>query len=106
VLLLCRADPGITRARLEQRRRDVSDADWSVYLSLAQGWQAVGDSTRPFAHEITSGGGIEETLAQGLEKLRAVGLHVQEQRVEADPNSPLTRAVSPGTTKPAGRQRR
>jgi predicted kinase len=77
VLLLCRADPDVARARLEQRRRDVSDADWSVYLSLARDWQAVEDSTRPFAHEITSGGGIEETMAQGLETLRAMGLHAE-----------------------------
>jgi hypothetical protein len=44
----------------------------------------VEDSTRPFAHEITCGGSIEETLAQGLEKLRVVGLHAERKRIEAD----------------------
>ncbi|HEY7426852.1 MAG TPA: AAA family ATPase [Gemmataceae bacterium] len=84
LLLLCRADPDIVRARLERRRRDVSDADWSVYLSLARSWQEVGDSTRPFSHEIASGGSVEETLAQGLEMLRTVGL--QESRESASKN--------------------
>jgi aminoglycoside phosphotransferase family enzyme/predicted kinase len=74
VLLLCQADPGIARARLEQRRGDVSDADWAVYLSLAQTWQEMEEFTRRFAREITSGS-IAETLARGLGCLQAVGLH-------------------------------
>lgn len=75
VLLLCRVDPNIARARLERRRRDISDADWSVYLSLARDWQEVGDATRPFVHEIASSDSVEETLVQGLETLRTMGLH-------------------------------
>ena len=74
-LLLCRADAEIARTRLEHRRKDVSDADGLVYQSLAQSWQEFSDITRPFLHEISSGGGIEETLAQGLEALRTMGLH-------------------------------
>jgi predicted kinase len=75
VLLLCRVDPKTARSRLEGRRRDVSDADWRVYQSLAQSWQEISDFTRPFLHELSSGGSAEETLAQGLQTLRAMGLH-------------------------------
>ncbi len=74
-LLLCRVDPTIARERLEHRHPDISDADWTVYQSLAQSWQAIGDFTRPFLQEISSGGNTEETLAQGLQVIRAMGLH-------------------------------
>jgi aminoglycoside phosphotransferase family enzyme/predicted kinase len=80
VLFLCRAGPDIVRARLASRHRDISDADWSVYQSLARDWQEVGDSTRPFSHQISSGGSVEETLVQGLEILRATGLHREERK--------------------------
>ncbi|HEY7314689.1 MAG TPA: AAA family ATPase [Gemmataceae bacterium] len=80
VLLLCRVDPDIARARLERRRRDVSDADWTVYQSLAQSWQAIGDFTRSFSREISSGDSVEETLVQGLETLWAMGLHHEERK--------------------------
>ncbi len=80
-LLLCRADADIARTRLERRWKDVSDADWVVYQSLAQSWQEVSEATRPFVHEISSGGGIEETLAQGLEALRSRGLHFEDRKV-------------------------
>jgi aminoglycoside phosphotransferase family enzyme/predicted kinase len=79
VFLLCRADPAIVRQRLEHRRWDISDADWSVHQSLALSWQEIGDFTRPFSHEIASGSCVEETLAQGLEVLRAMGLHREEK---------------------------
>jgi len=75
VLLLCHADPDIVRARLEGRQHDVSEADWQVYQSLAQSWQEISDFTRPFLHEISSGGSAEETLAQGLQVLQATGLY-------------------------------
>jgi predicted kinase len=79
VLLLCRVDPDIARARLERRRHDVSDADWRVYHSLAQCWQGISDFTRPFLHEISSGGSFKETLAQGLQILRTMGLHREKR---------------------------
>lgn len=75
VLLLCRVDPDIARLRLERRRYDVSDADWQVYQSLAQSWQKIGYFTRPFLRKISCGGSAQETLAQGLQTLRAMGLH-------------------------------
>jgi predicted kinase len=79
VLLLCRVDVDSARRRLEQRRHDVSDADWQVYQALAQSWQPLSDFTRPFVHEISSGGSIDQTLAQGLDALRVMGLHGKEK---------------------------
>ena len=35
LILLCRAEPETVRRRLEQRKGDVSDADWSIYLQIA-----------------------------------------------------------------------
>lgn len=75
VLLLCRVDPDIAYRRLVHRRGDVSDADWPVYQALANNWQEISDFTRPFTHEISSGGSGQETLAQGLRVLRAMKLH-------------------------------
>ena len=80
VLLLCRADSAIAHGRLEHRRHDVSDADWRVYQSLAQSWQGISDFTRPFLREISSGGSAEETLAQGLQTLREIGLHRKRRK--------------------------
>jgi aminoglycoside phosphotransferase family enzyme/predicted kinase len=77
VLILCRAGSDLVRERLARRRHDVSDADWSVYQSLAQSWQEAGDFTRPYLHEISSEGPVEDMLAQGLAILRALGLHGQ-----------------------------
>jgi aminoglycoside phosphotransferase family enzyme/predicted kinase len=82
IFLLCRADPSVARERLERRHHDVSDADWSVYQSLAQSWQAIGDFTRPFLREISSDGGVEETLVQGLETLRGLELHREVRKEE------------------------
>lgn len=41
-VLLCEAKPETVRTRLEERREDASDADWSVYLQVAQQWEKVG----------------------------------------------------------------
>ena len=46
LLLLCEADPGVVRARLEDRRGDASDADWAVHLQAAAHWEEPGPSTR------------------------------------------------------------
>jgi predicted kinase len=80
VLLLCRVDADIARRRLEQRRHDVSDADWQVNQALARSWQPLSDFTRPFVHEISGGGSIDQTLSQGLDTLRVMGLHGQERQ--------------------------
>jgi predicted kinase len=75
VFLLCSASPEVARARLAARRKDASDADWSVYLLLARGWEEVGPCSRPFLRALATGGSREEALAQGVAVLRELGLH-------------------------------
>jgi uncharacterized protein len=73
-VLLCQAEPETVRRRLEQRRGDASDADWSVYMQAARGWEEAGTLTRPFLHVISSEGSPEEALSRTLEALRSLGL--------------------------------
>jgi predicted kinase len=73
-LLVCRADPEVVRMRLERRRDDASDADWSVYLQSASRWEELSSSIVPLTREIATGGALAESLAQSLEALREVGL--------------------------------
>lgn len=83
MLLFCRVDPAIAQGRLERRHDDASDADWRIYQSLTRSWQEISSLTRPLVHTISSGGSIEETLMQGLETLRVMGLHREERKPPA-----------------------
>jgi aminoglycoside phosphotransferase family enzyme/predicted kinase len=73
-ILQCRAEPDTVRRRLELRKGDVSDADWSIYLHLAASWEEPGVLTQRFCHEITTEGSPEESLTRALEILRNLGL--------------------------------
>ena len=74
VLLLCRADPDVVRARLGGRRDDASDADWSIYQEAARRWEEPGPRTSRDAREIATGGPREQSLASALDALRSLGL--------------------------------
>ncbi len=74
VLLLCRTDPDVVRARLGGRRDDASDADWSIYQEAAGRWDEPGPRTRRDAREIAAGGPREQSLASALDALRSLGL--------------------------------
>jgi aminoglycoside phosphotransferase family enzyme/predicted kinase len=74
VFLLCRADPSLVRARLESRRDDASDADWSVYVEAAGRWEESGAGTRDAVHEIDTGVNPSAVLARAQAILRARGL--------------------------------
>jgi predicted kinase len=74
LLLLCRADPEAVRLRLERRREDASDADWSVYLREAERWEEGDESTRRATRVIDSGGAPQPALARALGLLREAGL--------------------------------
>jgi len=76
VFLLCRADPESVRARLDQRRGDASDANWSVYLRAAERWEPPGPLTRPALREIPAGESPEQALSRALDVLRVLGLEV------------------------------
>jgi aminoglycoside phosphotransferase family enzyme/predicted kinase len=69
-ILLCRTEPETVRKRLERRQRDASDADWAIYLLVAQNWEKVGVSTRGVCQFISTEGNPEEGLCRALEALR------------------------------------
>jgi aminoglycoside phosphotransferase family enzyme/predicted kinase len=69
VMFLCRADPEVTRTRLDGRRGDASDADWSVYRLLAKQWQEPGPLIRPRTCEVPTGGEREAALDVALRGL-------------------------------------
>jgi predicted kinase len=73
-LLLCRADPGIVRRRLDGRRDDASDAGWAIYQEAARRWEEPGEVTRSVTREIDAGGSPSHSLAQALDALREAGL--------------------------------
>jgi aminoglycoside phosphotransferase family enzyme/predicted kinase len=74
-MLLCRAEPDTVRRRLEQRRGDASDADWSIYLHLATSWEEVGAFTQQNCHVISTEGSPEEGASRAFEVLRQMGLY-------------------------------
>jgi aminoglycoside phosphotransferase family enzyme/predicted kinase len=43
MFLVCDALPGEVRKRLKNRTGDASDADWSVYRTMAETWEVVGE---------------------------------------------------------------
>jgi aminoglycoside phosphotransferase family enzyme/predicted kinase len=77
-MLVCRADPEVLRQRLASRKHDVSDADWSVHLQLAEEWEEPAAPTgRPLlqpVHFISTSGSAEQNLSQALTVLRELGL--------------------------------
>jgi aminoglycoside phosphotransferase family enzyme/predicted kinase len=72
--LLCRAEAATVRERLAQRRGDVSDADWSVYLRAAAQWEEPTMATRRALHVISTDGTPEEATEQAVLALRGAGL--------------------------------
>jgi predicted kinase len=77
VLLLCQADPNVVRERLANRRNDASDANWSIYLRMAESWEEAGPLTKLAQRTITAVGNREHTLEQALAVLRNEGLQAQ-----------------------------
>lgn len=74
VLLVCEADAEVIRGHLAGRRSDASDADWAIYLEAAKAWQPAGPTTAAALHPIATGGTREQSLAQALTALRALGV--------------------------------
>jgi predicted kinase len=73
-MLLLRADPEIVRRRLDGRRDDASDADWTIYQEAARRWEDPRAPARAAVVEIDAGDSPARTLEQALEALRAAGL--------------------------------
>ena len=70
VLLLCQADPDTIKSRLDKRRDDVSDADWSIYLQAAERWEPLGAPTQRQAHLLDTSRELGSSLISALEQLR------------------------------------
>jgi aminoglycoside phosphotransferase family enzyme/predicted kinase len=69
LLVVCEADPALTRARLSHRTGDISDADIAVYEAARREWQPPGPAEAP--HPIDTAGTPDEVTAAVLELLRA-----------------------------------
>jgi aminoglycoside phosphotransferase family enzyme/predicted kinase len=70
LVLICRADDSIVRARLEARRDDLSDADWAIYREAARAWEPLSASTQRHVREIDTGCDHPSALSRALEQLR------------------------------------
>jgi aminoglycoside phosphotransferase family enzyme/predicted kinase len=73
-MLLCRSEAETVRRRLQQRKGDASDADWSIYLHLSANWQEVSAPTQRHCYTISTDGTPDEALSRALEVLRALEL--------------------------------
>jgi aminoglycoside phosphotransferase family enzyme/predicted kinase len=72
--LLCQAEEAIIRERLESRRRDASDADWSIHEQAALRWDQPGQDTRRTMRVVDTGERREVALSRAVEAVRELGL--------------------------------
>jgi aminoglycoside phosphotransferase family enzyme/predicted kinase len=70
VFLLCQADPDVVRQRLQSRRGDASDADWSIYQKASERWEGMGPLTAAVVRNVPTGTAKDQALARALEVLR------------------------------------
>lgn len=73
-ILHCEAEPETVRRRLETRRGDASDADWSIYLQLAGSWEEFSPEVVRVLHTVSTDGPAESMLERALDALRRWGL--------------------------------
>ncbi len=74
VFILCQANPEVVRRRLECRRGDASDADWSIYQKASERWEGIGPITQETLRNIPTGGTKDQALARALGLLRESSL--------------------------------
>jgi aminoglycoside phosphotransferase family enzyme/predicted kinase len=74
VFMLCQAEPEVARGRLECRRGDASDADWSVYQKAAEQWEKIGPAARGALCEVPTSGTKDQALARALAVLGEAAL--------------------------------
>lgn len=72
--IVCSAPPAVVQERLDQRRHDVSDADWSVYLTAASSWEAPSAATRGRMRMLDTTGSWEELNRRAQELLAEQGV--------------------------------
>lgn len=73
-LVWCEADPEVVHRRLDARRGDPSDADWSVYQGAAARWEPLGARTAAASIHVDAGTSAAVTIAGGVQALRQAGL--------------------------------
>ncbi len=74
VFLNCQAAPEVIHARLDGRRGDTSDADWSIHLQVAARWEEPTSKTRKDVIIINTGANPEASARMAVEQLRERGL--------------------------------
>lgn len=73
-ILVCRAPAEVVRARLLERGRDPSDADWTIFEHARRTWDPLVGPTLEVAATIDTSGSIADSRDAALEELRACGL--------------------------------
>jgi uncharacterized protein len=73
-ILRCEAEPETVRRRLQTRRGDASDADWSVYLRLAESWEEASPEVLRVLYTVSTEGPADLILEHALDALRQLGL--------------------------------
>lgn len=74
ILIVCQATPETIRNRLEARRGDASDADWSVYLKVAENWEPASQVAARDVHAISTDGTPAQVVAEAAKVRRRSGL--------------------------------
>jgi uncharacterized protein len=74
VFFVSEVGPSVARQRLDARRSDVSDADWSVYLRMAEAWESPGERTKRALRRIDATANPNEVLRSATVHLRELGL--------------------------------
>lgn len=74
IFFVCQANPEVVRRRLECRRGDASDADWSIYQKASEGWEGIGAITRKVFRRIPTSGTKDQALSRALNLLGASSL--------------------------------
>jgi predicted kinase len=74
VIFLCQAEPEVVRLRLDRRRGDASDADWTIHQKAVERWEAFSPSALPVLRPVPTGGTPEQAHTRALGLLRELSL--------------------------------
>jgi aminoglycoside phosphotransferase family enzyme/predicted kinase len=66
VFMLCQVEAEVARRRLQCRRGDASDADWSVYRQATERWETIGPAIRGVLCEVPTSGTKDQALSRAL----------------------------------------
>jgi len=74
LFLVCEAKPAAVKSRLDARRGDASDADWSVYLEAARRWEDPDPQTHRATRAIQTGESSDAAFKQAWQALAGMKL--------------------------------